>query len=251
VSEPQIHVWLMWFMVAAGAASAVALTFLSAPYGRHARPGWGPTLDARLGWALMESPAVVVFLVIYLSGGNAGDAAPLALLALWQIHYVHRTFIFPLRMPPGGKRMPLSVAAMAFGFNLLNAYINARWLSELGTYADDWLSSPAFIIGTLIFAVGFIVNIHSDRILFRLRRASRDYGIPHGGMYRYVSCPNYLGEIVEWIGWAIAAWSPAGLAFAFFTAANLAPRAISHHRWYRERFPDYPPERKALIPFIL
>jgi 3-oxo-5-alpha-steroid 4-dehydrogenase 1 len=74
--------------------------------------------------------------------------------------------------------------------------------------------------------------------------------VPHGGGYRFVSSPNYLGEILEWAGWAVAAWSPAGAAFAAYTIANLAPRAADHHRWYRERFPDYPPARRALVPFV-
>ena len=77
------------------------------------------------------------------------------------------------------------------------------------------------------------------------------YSIPHGGFYRYVSCPNYLGEIVEWIGWAILTWSLAGLAFAVFTIANLLPRALAIHRWYRKEFSDYPATRKAVIPFLL
>ena len=66
-----------------------------------------------------------------------------------------------------------------------------------------------------------------------------------------MSCPNYLGEIVEWCGWALATWSPAGLAFAVYTAANLAPRAVSNHHWYLSHFPDYPRERRALIPFVV
>ena len=41
---------------------------------------------------------------------------------------------------------------------------------------------------------------------------------------------------------------PNGLAFALWTIANLLPRARSHHRWYREKFPEYPPERRALVP---
>jgi hypothetical protein len=44
-----------------------------------------------------------------------------------------------------------------------------------------------------------------------------------------VSCPNYLGEILEWIGWAIATWSLAGWVFAIWTMANLAPRAFTNH----------------------
>ena len=45
-------------------------------------------------------------------------------------------------------------------------------------------------------------------------------------------------------------WSLAGLAFALFTACNLAPRAIANHRWYRQQFPDYPPRRRILVPGI-
>ena len=62
--------------------------------------------------------------------------------------------------------------------------------------------------------------------------------------------PNYLGEIVVWSGWALATWSLPGLAFAVWTIANLAPRARSHHTWYQETFPDYPAERKALVPWM-
>lgn len=43
----------------------------------------------------------------------------------------------------------------------------------------------------------------------------------------------------------------AGLVFVLFTLANLVPRAINSHRWYRATFPDYPPERKAIVPFLL
>ena len=93
--------------------------------------------------------------------------------------------------------------------------------------------------------------MHADNALLRLRKRGRTgYVVPQGGAYRYISCPNYLGEILEWTGWAVATWSLGGLAFCVFTAANLVPRARSNHRWYRENFPDYPPGRRALIPGV-
>jgi protein-S-isoprenylcysteine O-methyltransferase Ste14 len=87
--------------------------------------------------------------------------------------------------------------------------------------------------------------------LARLRNAGEGYQIPHGLGYRWVSCPNYLGEIIQWIGWAVATWSLAGWIFAIWTMANLVPRAIAHHRWYRATFAGYPPGRRALIPYLL
>ena len=88
--------------------------------------------------------------------------------------------------------------------------------------------------------------------MFRLRQPGETgYKIPRGGTYRWVSCPNYLGEMLQWLGWAIASWSLAGAAFAVFTLANLLPRAIAVHRWYKDEFPDYPPARRAVIPYLV
>jgi 3-oxo-5-alpha-steroid 4-dehydrogenase 1 len=61
----------------------------------------------------------------------------------------------------------------------------------------------------------------------------------------------YLGEMLEWTGWALATWSPAGFAFALYTVANLAPRAVDHHAWYHQQFPEYPAKRRALIPYVI
>jgi 3-oxo-5-alpha-steroid 4-dehydrogenase 1 len=35
------------------------------------------------------------------------------------------------------------------------------------------------------------------------------------------------------------------------SAGNLVPRAFATHKWYREKFPDYPANRKALIPYVI
>ena len=103
----------------------------------------------------------------------------------------------------------------------------------------------------MLFVVGFAINQHVRPGPATLRApGERGYQIPHGGLYRFVSAPNYFGELVEWSGFALAAWSPAALVFVIWTVANLAPRAWANHRWYRRTFPDYPPERRALVPFL-
>jgi steroid 5-alpha reductase family enzyme len=148
--------------------------------------------------------------------------------------------------------MPAVIALTGLVFNALNAYLNARWISHFATYETSWFTTPAFVAGATLFVLGMGLNIHSDNTLIRLRSPGETtYKIPRGGMYRLVSCPNYLGEILEWAGWALATWSTAGLAFAFYTAANLVPRALTHHKWYRNKFPNYPPERRAVLPFLL
>ena len=96
-----------------------------------------------------------------------------------------------------------------------------------------------------------VINIHSDNILFSLRKKRKSgYKIPYGGLFKWISCPNYFGEIIEWVGWAIATWSLAGLSFAVWVIANLVPRSRSNHQWYIENFEKYPKDRKILIPKI-
>ena len=251
MDEARLYAALSLGLVGAAAATFLVLMRVSAPYGRHARGGWGPSIPARVGWLVMESPSCWLFVPVFLAGRHADELVPRILLGLWLLHYVYRTFVFPLRIRAGGRRMPLVVMGLALAFQLVNSYLNARYVSHLGHYGAGWLGDPRCAAGFTLFLVGSAINHHSDGILLKLR-ASGDLGyrMPEGGLFRWVSCPNYLGELVEWTGWALATWSLAGLAFAAFTAANLVPRARDHHRWYRRTFPAYPATRKALVPFI-
>jgi steroid 5-alpha reductase family enzyme len=200
----------------------------------------------------MESPAVVGFAAVFLLGAHRATLVAILLFSLWQLHYVHRAFVYPLRARSAGTPWPLSIVALAFGFQTYNAYLNARWISHFGDYGTEWLTDPRFCCGFFIFCGGLVLNLWSDEKLRTLRKGGETgYRVPRGGAFELVSCPNYLGEILEWIGWASATWSLAGAAFAFYTIANLGPRAWSHHRWYQQRFADYPAHRRALIPYLL
>jgi protein-S-isoprenylcysteine O-methyltransferase Ste14 len=251
VSEADLHRDLALGVLAAAVPVFVILRFVTAPYGRHARAGWGPALSSRAGWILMELPTVAAFVPIYVLGRHASDAVPLILLAIWLAHYAHRALVFPFRVRSRPGRVPLLIAGLGAAFNAINAYLNARWISELGAYPLAWLGDPRFVAGAGLFALGLAVNLHADTVLIHLRRPGETgYRIPTGGAYRWVSCPNYLGEILEWTGWAVATWSLAGLAFAVYTAGNLVPRARANHAWYRAEFADYPRARRALVPFV-
>lgn len=241
---------------ASSVAVLVILFFVPAPYGRYQRRGWGPTISARAAWVVMELPAVLVIALCAASSVSSGTQMtllPLVFLALWQIHYLYRTFVFPLLMRGGGKQFPVVLVLFAMIFNTANGFVNGYNLFLSGRiYTLDWLLDPRLIGGLAIFVAGLCIHAFSDRSLRRLRRANEvGYSIPRGRLFELVSTPNYFGEIVQWIGWAVMTWSFAGLSFALFTVANLLPRGIGHHRWYREHFEDYPDRRRAIVPFIL
>lgn len=233
------------------AITALLLVFVSAPYGRFVRAGWGPTISGRLGWALMETPAVVAFGAVFWSAGGLERPAPVLLGLMWMVHYVHRTYIFPFRLA-STRPMPVLVALLAFLYQSLNAPTQAFQVAASPIYGATWLLDPRFCVGVLCMLVGIVINVRADNHLMSLRRPGETgYRIPQGGMFRYVTCANYFGELVIWVGWALATWSWAGLAFAVYTLANLGPRAAASHRWYHARFgAEYPAERRRLIPYL-
>jgi len=224
-----------------------------APYGRHSNESWGKRIDNRLGWVLQEIVSPLVLAWFFLSGDNEKTTALWLFFALWTIHYFNRSLIFPFRTKTKGKLIPLMIVFSAIFFNIVNGWTNGYYLGTLcEPYTDAWLTDPRFIIGIIIFFIGAGINIHSDHILLNLRKhGDTGYYIPKGGFFKYISCPNHFGEIVEWSGFAIMCWNLPALGFAVWTAANLIPRAIAHHKWYKEKFEDYPNERKAVLPFLV
>lgn len=224
--------------------------FITAPYGRHSKRTWGPMINNRLGWIIMEIPALLVFLLLILKGINSNNLIVLIASSLWVAHYIHRSLIFPFRIKTGNKKMPILIMLFAVIFNSVNGFINGYWLGNLSSYSLDWLFDIRFILGIILFVAGFVINQFHDKILIKLRKNSTNgYQIPYGGLFKYISCPNFFGEIIEWAGFALLVWSLPALAFFVWTFINLVPRAIDHHKWYKKQFADYPRKRKAIIPF--
>jgi steroid 5-alpha reductase family enzyme len=207
----------------------------------------------------MELPSPIVMVVLFLTGSAEKSVVHFLFIILWEIHYINRTFIFPFRIRGDRKQMTLTVLLMAILFNIINGYLNGIYIFTLtNRYALLWLADPRFIIGVIVFFTGYVFNQVSDSILRNLRSRAGNgeepgsrYRIPRGFLFERISCPNYFGEMVEWLGWAILTWSPSGFAFFIWTAANLIPRAISHHRWYLQEFSSYPQKRSAVIPYVL
>jgi len=229
-----------------------SLFFVIAPFGRHTSDNWGPSINARLAWCLMELPSPLFLSFFFFTGRTAPNTITFIFWSLWIVHYFNRSVIYPLRQRDHKKKMPVMIMGSAIFFNFMNGFVNGYFLGNYGNlYTDTWLSSPFFWIGIAVFLSGMFINIQSDNILLNLRKPGEiGYKIPQGGLFKYISCPNLFGEIIEWTGFAIMVGSLPALSFALWTFANLAPRAMAHHKWYHNKFEDYPKERKAVLPFL-
>tara|TARA_B110000914_G_scaffold104790_1_gene91860 strand:+ start:1365 stop:2096 length:732 start_codon:yes stop_codon:yes gene_type:complete len=218
-----------------------------APYGKHSTKKWGKTIDNKTGWFLMELPALVTCPSIYFIVVEEISLS-IGFVFIWITHYFNRTIIYPLRIKTKGKKIPIAIVASAFFFNLINGFLNGYFISLINF---ESLSFTYIISGLLIFIIGFYVNVSSDNKLIKLRTNQKDYVIPKGRLFNYVSCPNFLGEIIEWLGFAIMTLNLGSISFLIWTICNLIPRSKAHHKWYKENFEKYPTTRKAVIPYLL
>ncbi|KAI9341569.1 3-oxo-5-alpha-steroid 4-dehydrogenase-domain-containing protein, partial [Zopfochytrium polystomum] len=205
-------------------------------------------IDGKIAWTVFEAVSFFGFIYFHLSSPlHQFNPATVAFFAMWFTHYFHRSFIYTYNSP-AIKPTNFTVTVFAMTFNTANAYING--LASAAVPASR-VASPFFYLGVAVFFFGMYINVSSDYKLFALRRKKRadaaksdaktaaaggggDYFIPYGGFFDYVSCANYLGEMVEWCGWSIALGHYAGWVFAYFTITNLGPRAFSTHAWYKQ-----------------
>lgn len=234
--------------------------FGQSSYGRFSTTKLGLNLNPKFGWWLMEIPATVVFLVAYLSGPARFEPTSLVLAGIWALHYANRGWFFPLaiRQVPG-KRSSFNISVVVMGMLVtsMHGYLNGALFSHdyFGRYGSAWLTDPRFLIGLAIYLFGFALLVNSESIVRNLRDKNNpggaEYKIPFGGGFRFVTSPAYLGEMIAWTGFAVLTWALPGVAILLITAGNLIPRALGTHKWYQEKFVDYPTDRKALVPFLV
>lgn len=242
-----LYVWI---------ALAIAIFFLllkiTAPYGRHTTSKWGPMISNRMGWLLMELPVLIVLFIFLLPVAKIISITSWVLIGLFCLHYFNRAFIFPFRLRTKGKKMPLVIMLSAVFFNIMNGFSIGYFFSHFANYTSGWFTDFRFITGCVLFFTGIYINWKADNVLIHLRKPGETgYKIPQGWLFEKLSCPNLFGELIEWTGFAILCWNLPAFTFLIWTAANLIPRAISHHQWYKDKFSDYPSKRNAILPFVV
>ena len=256
IFNPEVFNTVLSVMALSAVVVFLCLLKVEAGYGVAYTKKWGPAVNNKLGWILMEAPVFFAMLWLWFSSDRRGDTVLVVMALLFLFHYFQRSFVFPFLIK-GKSVMPLSVILMGVTFNTLNAYMIGGWLfyvSPVDYYGGvSWLMSPMFIVGCVIFFVGMAINWHSDYIIRHLRKpGDTGHYIPRGGMFRYVTSANYFGEFLEWCGFALLTFSAAGAVFALWTFANLAPRARKLHQRYEREFGDEYKKmnRKYILPYI-
>ena len=216
----------------------VTLYFVDAGYGKFRSKKWGYSVSNKLGWVLMECPALIpiAYTIVALSPSNLA----ILFMSLYALHYVYRSFIFPVLLK-GKSKMPLAIVDMGATFNFINSTLLCASVvafpketyTDICSYAGNW----NFWLGIVLFFMGMYTHMKADHTIRNLRKpGDTNHYLPKKGMYKYVTSANYLGEITEWLGFAILTWSFAGLSFFWFSCCNLVPRANSIYHRYKKEF---------------
>ncbi|KAF4687738.1 3-oxo-5-alpha-steroid 4-dehydrogenase 1 [Perkinsus olseni] len=226
------YVHVVWF----AAILLVGLFGITGAYGKMTESGYGSRsfrIDPRLGWFFQESPSLAFPLFCLLTQWRNLHPRQVLLLGLFTLHYLQRSIIYPVLMRSRRKTSIFSMVLPAFAYCFTNGWLQSAYARCVSDPSE--ITPMQLFFGVTFYAAGLLLNLHSDHILRNLRKGEGDgqkYYTPYGGMFRFISCPNYLGEIMEWLGYAMASgWGLAPVSFAFCTFANLFPRALE----------DYPP----------
>ncbi|KAF4723099.1 3-oxo-5-alpha-steroid 4-dehydrogenase 1 [Perkinsus olseni] len=231
-------------IVVFSAVLLVGIFGITAAYGKMIESGYGSysfQIDPRLGWFLQEFPSLAFPLLCLLTQWSNLHPCQVLLLGMLILHYLQRSIIYPVLMH-SHRKTSISIVLYAFAFCCTNGSLQSAWTRCV--FDPSQISAVQLVIGVSLYFTGLLVNLQSDHILRNLRRGAKDaqrYYIPYGGMFRFISCPNYFGEMMEWLGYAMASgWGLAPVTFAsgssqaFCTFANLFPRALQQHKWYQD-----------------
>ena len=142
--------------------------------------------------------------------GNFGNVALSSLIIVWTLRL--GTFLF-LRIKKAGEDKRFREIKKSFSWFFMAFTVSGMWVSICALCALTGISNGIELnnityIGIILFIVGFTLEIIADtqKTNFRKNNENKDKFITTG-LWKYSRHPNYLGEIILWIGVAIISYS--------------------------------------------
>ncbi|MCQ2331307.1 MAG: 3-oxo-5-alpha-steroid 4-dehydrogenase, partial [Paludibacteraceae bacterium] len=108
----------------------ISLYFVDAGYGKMRTEKWGPAINNKVGWFLMEAPVFVVMLYLWAVSDVKWQIPYVIFLLIFEFHYFQRSFIFPFLLK-GNSKMPVAIMFLSVLWNIINGYVQGYWLFHL------------------------------------------------------------------------------------------------------------------------
>ena len=240
-STPNILLYLVFTFLAVGMGAGEWMGSTLLKYSKfRAEKG----LDARLGMFILYLLPILAALAFALPTLATATLAQAIVLAAICGHFVKRCLEVLFLHKYSGPIDPLTTLMIASFYSLIAGFIS---------FLNSWplpITDNFFWLGLLLFVFGETANFSHHKILADLRKDTKKYILPRGGWFEYVACPHYFFEIVAWVGVALMSRHLFALIALVGMAGYLLARSRKTLAWYREKFPNFPKNRKALIPFL-
>src|SRR4029079_5539731 len=97
--------WICYVWIAIAVIVFVTMFFITAPFGRHTSEKWGIMINNKLGWIIIEFPSLELMSYFLYFCSRSFSSFVWILFAVWIMHYVNRTMIYPFRIKPTPKKM--------------------------------------------------------------------------------------------------------------------------------------------------
>jgi very-long-chain enoyl-CoA reductase len=195
---------------------------------------------------------------IYGRGASSRPIEQVVTLALicHSIHYAKRLFETQYIHRFSNGTMPI-----------MNLFKNCSYYWGFAAFMSYFINHPQYtaptfgpsqvFLGLVGFTISELGNFSIHLLLRNLRPAgTKERKIPYPNsnpltlLYNYVSCPNYTYEVYSWIFFTIMTQC---FPVALFTLAGFMQMKIwaaGKHKAYKNEFPNYPKNRKPIIPFL-
>ncbi|KAK8662145.1 hypothetical protein V6N13_091732 [Hibiscus sabdariffa] len=204
-------------------------------------------VPSRVGMFLLYTPAFLVGFASFWLFPD-GDLRFLLLKPAITIHFFKRIFeVGFIHIYSGGMALD-STIIISFSYFFLS-------LSLIYTHIlNQQLPEPSIDLmypGIVLFLIGISGNFYHHYLLSKLRaKGGRDYKIPKGGLFELVICPNYLFEILGFMGISLISQTLYSFSVTLGFAVYLVCRSYVTRRWYMSKFEDFPKETRAIIPYV-
>ena len=226
------------------------VAFYAIPYGKNYQKG-----KAYLKLEIPDRPAIIIvnicgpiiyiLLKLYWPNATLFDIESLLYIA----HYIHRGLVYPFFRSTSSKPWPLE----SFLYFLITNVCESILLARTQTFSG--VNRPIYVkilLAILFIAAAVVAAIHDYKICALRTTGNTGYKIPSGLLFKWVSGPNYLFEIIQWAVYCFfLGGSLSTISFGLWLLVNISGRAEATHAWYTTFFKTkYPKDRTAYIPFV-
>lgn len=221
----------------------------------------GPQIDWRTVFVIEYAGPLFIHPLMYLLApyiykAAAPEASHMQKLVLLTTiaHFVKREFETLLIHRFSAATMPArNIFRNSAHYWILSGVNMAYWVYAPTSSATGPPNNALIAAGLALYGAGELLNMQTHLTLRDLRpAATTQRGIPQGWLFDLVTCPNYLTEIISWVGiYLLSGFNWSVLLFIAVAGGQMALWAKKKEARYRKEFgARYHKKSFCMIPGI-